>query len=258
MYGIYKNQVAINNVLPGYRDGQLQMQDETWGWGATLGMLYEFDARPAWASRGTRRSTSTSTRRRSSRTSRRAFTTCCAQRGLLDSSVAVGIKVPQQLMGSVYTEVERPVGGARQRRLAAVVEVRPGRSRTRRPTQSDQRHEEPRVQGHVARGSGRAVPVLANPGCVNFGMAYDSRFQSGNRVAAAAGQRRVALRRGRAAAAVEERLLGLRGRIPLRRHARHQPDIRHAGRGSVAAAISSGRTTTPASLFFSAYYNWRF
>ena len=45
MYGVYKNQVAINNLNPAYGDGQLKMQDETWGWGANVGVLYELDAR---------------------------------------------------------------------------------------------------------------------------------------------------------------------------------------------------------------------
>jgi long-chain fatty acid transport protein len=42
MYGVYKNQVAINNV--GYPDGQLKMDDNAWGWGGNLGLLYEIDA----------------------------------------------------------------------------------------------------------------------------------------------------------------------------------------------------------------------
>ena len=43
MYGIYKNQVAINNVDPRFADGRLKLDDQTWGWGANLGLLYEID-----------------------------------------------------------------------------------------------------------------------------------------------------------------------------------------------------------------------
>lgn len=44
MYGIYKTQVAINNPSSG-DDGQLTLDDSTWGWGANLGLLYEIDPR---------------------------------------------------------------------------------------------------------------------------------------------------------------------------------------------------------------------
>ncbi len=42
MYGVYKTNVAINNIDPAFGDGRLKMKDETWGWGANLGLLYEF------------------------------------------------------------------------------------------------------------------------------------------------------------------------------------------------------------------------
>jgi long-subunit fatty acid transport protein len=42
MYGVYKNKVAINNV--GYPDGQLKLDDNSWGWGGNLGLLCEIDA----------------------------------------------------------------------------------------------------------------------------------------------------------------------------------------------------------------------
>jgi long-chain fatty acid transport protein len=56
MYGIYKNKVAINipdalrpgGVAPAQRasgDAQLELDDQTWGWGVNLGLLYEVDAR---------------------------------------------------------------------------------------------------------------------------------------------------------------------------------------------------------------------
>ena len=54
MYGIYKNQVAVNipdalrpgSFVPIRRadtDAQLNMDDKTWGWGVNLGLLYEFN-----------------------------------------------------------------------------------------------------------------------------------------------------------------------------------------------------------------------
>jgi len=43
MYGIYKNQVAVNNIIG--TDGQLKIEDNTWGFGFNLGLLYELDPR---------------------------------------------------------------------------------------------------------------------------------------------------------------------------------------------------------------------
>src|SRR5262245_3333550 len=43
MYGILENKVAINNIIGG--DGQLKLEDNRWGVGVNLGVLYELDAR---------------------------------------------------------------------------------------------------------------------------------------------------------------------------------------------------------------------
>jgi len=44
MYGIYKNQVAINNTVPIFGDGQVKLDYNAWGWGVNLGLLYEINA----------------------------------------------------------------------------------------------------------------------------------------------------------------------------------------------------------------------
>ncbi|HUL51287.1 MAG TPA: TonB-dependent receptor, partial [Candidatus Nitrosotalea sp.] len=41
MYGYLKNQVAINNVTPGIGDGEMNLKDSTWGFGANVGVLIE-------------------------------------------------------------------------------------------------------------------------------------------------------------------------------------------------------------------------
>src|SRR5512141_1317130 len=41
MYGILKDNVAINNLDPTFGDGRLKLKDQRWGWGANLGLLYE-------------------------------------------------------------------------------------------------------------------------------------------------------------------------------------------------------------------------
>jgi long-chain fatty acid transport protein len=39
MYGVFSQKVAVNNVLPGLADGQLDLNDATWGFGADLGVI---------------------------------------------------------------------------------------------------------------------------------------------------------------------------------------------------------------------------
>jgi len=41
MLGYLKNQVAINNIAPSYGDGQMEVKDTTWGFGANVGILLE-------------------------------------------------------------------------------------------------------------------------------------------------------------------------------------------------------------------------
>jgi long-chain fatty acid transport protein len=41
MYGLFEAKVAINNLTPGLADGELEVQDSQWGYGANLGVLYE-------------------------------------------------------------------------------------------------------------------------------------------------------------------------------------------------------------------------
>jgi long-chain fatty acid transport protein len=41
MYGYFDTKVAVNNVDPGYADGQLSLKDGEWGFGANLGVMVE-------------------------------------------------------------------------------------------------------------------------------------------------------------------------------------------------------------------------
>ena len=42
MYGYFSNDVALNNPIPGAVDGKLAISDTDWGYGANLGLMYEF------------------------------------------------------------------------------------------------------------------------------------------------------------------------------------------------------------------------
>lgn len=105
MYGMFDNQVAINNAVPGLADGQLAIDDDTWGWGGNLGVMYE--AAPGtrfgltWTSaidldfRGPAEFSGIGP----------ILSGLLDSRGLLDAQIDVGAKVPQQVMASLYSEV---------------------------------------------------------------------------------------------------------------------------------------------------------
>jgi len=41
MYGYFKSKVAVNNLDPGFGDGQMTLKDETWGFGANVGVMLQ-------------------------------------------------------------------------------------------------------------------------------------------------------------------------------------------------------------------------
>jgi long-chain fatty acid transport protein len=102
MYGKLEEQVAINNVLPAFADGQLKLDDSTWGWGVNLGLLYELDPR-------TRFGLTYSSQVKLDFEAPAQFSglapglqTVLGNAGLLNANVDLGIKVPQGVMGSVF------------------------------------------------------------------------------------------------------------------------------------------------------------
>ncbi len=105
MCGTYKNQVAINNVNPAFGDGQLKLDDTDWGWGVNLGLLYEIDSNIrlgfTWNSQVDLDFNS------GAQFSNLApgLSTVLNNRGLLNVNIKVGITVPQQLMGSIFAQV---------------------------------------------------------------------------------------------------------------------------------------------------------
>ena len=256
MYGIYKNQVAINNVLPGYQDGTLRMQDETWGWGATLGMLYQFDPK-------TRVGLTWNSQINLDFNAPAEFNNLAPgihevlrARGLLDSSVAVGIKVPQQLMGSVYAEVNdrwAVLGSVGWQQWSKFGQVEFGLDNPQNPT-SVTKNLEYKDTWHVALG---AQYRYSEPWLVNFGMAYDSKFQSGTvspllpvndawRFGAGAEQR-----------LSKNNFWGFAGEYiyggTLDTNLQSDLPVVAGGRGNLVGSYNNGGV-----LYLSAYYNWKF
>jgi len=189
MYGYYENQVAINIpdalrpgvVVPTQRasgDAQLKLQDSTWGWGVNLGMLYEFDSRtrvgltwnsqinldfssaPDWSNLG-------------------ALGTNLQARGLLNSTINVGLKVPQQVMGSVFAQVNdrwAVLGSVGWQQWSKFGQVELGVDNPNNPTSLTTAIPF-KDTWHVAAG---AQYRLSDPWQLNFGIAYDSGFQGGS------------------------------------------------------------------------------
>ncbi len=181
MYGIYDNKVAINNVAPRFGDGRLKLDDETWGWGANLGLLYEIDE-------GTRLGLTWNSQVDLDFKSRAKFSnlapgleTVLGNRGLLNSKIKVGIKVPQQVMGSVFTQVNdrwAVLGSVGWQDWSEFGQVQLGIDDTSDP-RSIKTDLDLKDTWHVALG---AQYRLSDPWLLNFGVAYDSSFQGSSDV----------------------------------------------------------------------------
>jgi len=191
MYGIFKNQVAINipdALRPGHfvpirraeTDAQLEVDDQTWGWGVNLGLLYEFNA-------GTRLGFSWNSQVDLDFSGSAEFSnlgqlgTTLQNAGLLNPNLDVGIKVPQQLMASLFHQVNPRwalLGSVGWQQWSKFGHVELGIDNTANPT-SVTTDLDFKDTWHLAAG---AQYRLSDPWLLNFGVAYDSKFQSGSTV----------------------------------------------------------------------------
>jgi long-chain fatty acid transport protein len=189
MYGKYENQVAINvpdalrpgAVVPVERssgDAQLKLEDTTWGAGVNLGLLYEFDA-------GTRVGLTWNSQVSLDFSAPTQYSnlgnlgTSLQARGLLNGTLNVGIKVPQQAMGSVFAQVNPRwalLGSIGWQQWSKFGQVQLGLENAL--TSSSLTTSIPfKDTWHFAAG---AQYRISDPWLLNFGIAYDSAFQSGN------------------------------------------------------------------------------
>jgi long-chain fatty acid transport protein len=181
MYGIYKNQVAINNALPDYGDGRLKLDDHDWGWGVNLGLLYEF-------SEGTRFGLTWNSKVDLDFKGGADFSnlapglrTILDNRGLLNADIKVGIDVPQQLMASIFHQLNPRwalLGSVGWQEWSKFGQVQLGIDDTVNPTDitTDLDFDD---TWHGALGAQYRV---SDPWLLNFGIAYDSKFQDGSEV----------------------------------------------------------------------------
>ena len=181
MYGICKQQVAVNNVLPNAPDGRLELDDKTWGWGVNLGLLYEVTP-------DTRVGLTWNSRIKLDFSAPAQFSglgpglsTLLGARGLLGAQVDLGVTVPQQVMGSVFTKIDERwavMGNVGWQQWSKFGEVEVGIENTLNP-QSLTTAIDFNDTWHVAVGA------QYRPGgawTINFGAAYDSGFQSRSEV----------------------------------------------------------------------------
>ena len=176
MYGIYQDQVAINNANPAFGDGRLKYEDNSWGWGANLGLMYEIDE-------GTRVGLTWNSQidldfKASPKFSglSPAVANALNNVGLLNSTLKIGLKVPQQAMASVFTQIDPQwaiLGSVGWQEWSKFGRVNIGIEDTRNPVSLTTKIPF-KDTWHLAAG---AQHRLSEPWLLNFGVAYDSGFQ---------------------------------------------------------------------------------
>ncbi len=175
MYGVYKDQVAVNNIVG--PDGQLKLDDETWGFGFNLGALYEFTP-------GIRVGLTYNSQVNLDFKAPFQFSglspglsTLLASRGLLNATLDLGIDIPQQVMGSVFFQIDDRwalLGSVGWQQWSQFGQVQIGISDSTNPT-SLTTNIPFKDTWHGAVG---AQYRISEPWLLNFGIAYDSGFQS--------------------------------------------------------------------------------
>lgn len=181
MYGMLEHKVAVNNLAGS--DGQLSIEDNTWGYGVRLGVLYQptpstrvgltynsqikldFRAPPEWSGTGP------------------LLTGLLRSRGLFDTSVDLGVRVPQGVMASVYHEIDPRWAilgslGWQQWSSFGRVDVSVDSSN---PVSLTTRLDY-KDTWHVSAGAQRR---LSEAWRLSFGLGYDSGFQPNGDVALA-------------------------------------------------------------------------
>jgi long-chain fatty acid transport protein len=179
MYGKFKQQVAINNALPGTPDGRLELDDDTWGFGGNLGLLYEFSPQTRVGLTWTSQINLDFAAPAQFSGLGPGLSALLASRGLLDAQLKVGINVPQQLMASVFTQIDdrwAVMGNLGWQDWSKFGDVELGIENSSNPIQLSSPLSF-KDTWHVAAG---AQYRLSEPWMLHFGMAYDSGFQTGN------------------------------------------------------------------------------
>jgi long-chain fatty acid transport protein len=175
MYGILENKVAINNIVG--PDGQLKLEDNRWGLGANLGLLYQLDPRTTLGLTYNSQVNLDFTAQTEFSGLAPGLQAVLAARGLLGANLHLGIKVPQGVMGSVAHQLNDrwavlgSVGWQQWSKFGKTEVTLDSSNPVSLTTDLDFKDT-----WHVAAG---AQYRLSDPWLLNFGVAYDSKFQSG-------------------------------------------------------------------------------
>jgi long-chain fatty acid transport protein len=105
MYASLEQKTAVNNVLDSLPDGQLKIDDTTWGFGANVGLLYELDSRTRFGINYLSEVKLDFTVRPEFSGVGPTLLTVLNARGLTHSSIDMGVKVPQMVMFSFYRQL---------------------------------------------------------------------------------------------------------------------------------------------------------
>ena len=182
-YGIFRDQVAVNNILPGVADGQLELKDQTWGFGANFGVLYE--PKP-----GTRFGLTYTSQVKLDFSANAQFSglapgleALLEQRGLLNSNIDLGMRIPQTVNASFFQQMDDRWAllgslGWQDWSQFGQVEVAVDSNDPRSLTTSLDFKD----TWHAALG---AQVKVSDPWTLNFGIAYDSAFQDNSNVSPA-------------------------------------------------------------------------
>ena len=181
MVAKFENKVAVSNTIG--PDGSLSLDDDAWGFGANVGLLYEvnqgtrfgitynspvkldFGAQPQWSGLGP------------------GIRALLEARGLLDANVDLGVTVPQGVNASFYREIDprwAVLGSVGWQQWSKFGEVEVGVD-SNNPIGLTTRLEF-KDTWHVAGG---VQYKWSDSWLINGGIAYDSGFQDNNAVALA-------------------------------------------------------------------------
>lgn len=178
MYGIFKNEVAVNNLSPGLADGVFRLDDRRWGWGANLGLLYELSEDTRFGL------TYTSPVNLNFKPNARfsglgpGLNAVLTKRGLLGAQIDLGVTVPQGLLASVVQRIDprwSVLGSIGWQQWSKFGKVDVGiEGNDLKETSLDFKDT-----WHAALGAQYRVD---NARTLDFGIAYDSAFQASSNI----------------------------------------------------------------------------
>lgn len=179
MRGSFKTKVGINNAFG--PDGQVELDDNVWGFGGNLGLLYEFDpgtrvgltytsrikldftAQPQWSGTGP------------------LLTAGLVRTGLQNASVDLGITVPQSVNAGIYHEVSPKwalLGSVNWQQWSKFGEVDVGINDINNPVSLTANRNYKDTWQLAGGAQYRASERIMLSG----GIAYDSEFQDSNNI----------------------------------------------------------------------------